>query len=595
MGKRRAGLTLALVMALWGSGVVWAAGTGETSAETMTVLEETDRRIEQVYMNLPEVYVYGSGFTMEEVRQGEGYLAAERLELVDQSVFSESGEGICYYVLLDISGSMPNRYFRSVKTGIQNLQDSLRPQDRLVLCTFGEDVFLAADGNQDSGQMMEALASIENRDQKTLLFEGIDRVAALTEQKDVSAYRRKVLAVISDGEDIAVGKKMAQEAQATLREKGIPAYAFCIRDTASANINTFGEFARMSGGDIVTFLPEEGEHLLTDLAAELQDDLCIRYQADTNVVSNKEEQFILKFQDGTTQTRPVMNSRWIPDLTAPVLKAAEAVGEQQIRLTFSEPLSGLEMSANYHLMFDEKPVGITGVSYDKNDKLAVNLSLAEPVQNGEYMLACSNITDLSMEKNALAGTMSVAISNAPEQKETPKEVLKEDYSGLLFLIFAAVVILIIILIVLMNKKKKDTDQTDQDTLDAGETAAADAYQEEPLTMDGSGFRQHIAMASPRGMQLQVHLVKNGMYPKDTVWEIGSSLIVGRSSICDVAVDDSEMSRQHFCLEADHGNIYITDLGSTNGTMVNGIRIYERRRLEPGTVVGAGSMKITIRW
>ena len=43
---------------------------------------------------------------------------------------------------------------------------------------------------------------------------------------------------------MAVGETMAQEALDELKEKGIPVYAACIRDTALDHINSFGEFAR---------------------------------------------------------------------------------------------------------------------------------------------------------------------------------------------------------------------------------------------------------------------------------------------------------------------------------------------------------------
>jgi pSer/pThr/pTyr-binding forkhead associated (FHA) protein len=37
-------------------------------------------------------------------------------------------------------------------------------------------------------------------------------------------------------------------------------------------------------------------------------------------------------------------------------------------------------------------------------------------------------------------------------------------------------------------------------------------------------------------------------------------------------DNSAISRQHAVIEAKEGRMYITDLGSTNGTFLNGVRI-----------------------
>jgi hypothetical protein len=58
------------------------------------------------------------------------------------------------------------------------------------------------------------------------------------------------------------------------------------------------------------------------------------------------------------------------------------------------------------------------------------------------------------------------------------------------------------------------------------------------------------------------------------------LRIGRSPDCDLVLRDSRVSRQHARLHARDGLIVLTDLGSTNGTRVNGQRVRE-------VVLGAG--------
>jgi len=554
-------LGIALAIALGSVGTA-AAETGEPQP---AVIEAQEERIEQVSANLPQVRVYGSGFSAGEVQEAQAYLSQEKLELVQAGPFSESGEGVCYYVLLDISGSIPGSYFQKIKEGIQNLQDQLGENDRLVLCAFGEQVVLAADGSQTAEELARILEQLDNRDQKTLLFEGIDRVASLADQAKKEGRFRTVLAVISDGEDIAVGQKRAQEAQEKLKEKGLPVYAFCIRDTASVNINTFGEFARTSGGRLVVFLPEEGSGILCDLAASLADDLYLEYRAATNVVTNKEELFNLKFADERVLSRPVYNNRWIPDSQPPRLLSAEAAGTRQIRLVFSEPMRGVETTANFHLSLDGEPVTVTGVSCDKKTSSVVTLSLEEPVQNAVYMLDCSGITDDSMEKNPPAGELELSIANAPEPVQGTEEAREPgggqetDIVGILFLIFAVLLALVIVLVAKGRKKKAKPPETEA------------------------------------GRKLDVWVCGRDGGTRKSVWYLANSLVVGRSSTCDIHLDDPEMSRQHFCLEAEDDTIYVTDLGSTNGTDVNGVRLMGKQRLDPGAVIEAGSVKITVRW
>lgn len=601
MGKRRKLIGLGLMLAMLCSSPAMAdLDPAEETQQSATQAQQVqpappqgaqssmnldgEQRIEQVYLNLPEVFVYGEGFSTDEVAAGEGYLSQDKLEFVRAVPFHEMGEGITYYVLLDISGSIPKTYFASIKEGILNLQNSLGEKDRLILCTFGEEVNLAADGNQTAQDMEAILAQLSNRDQETLLFEGIDRVAALTEQTR-GICRRQVLLVISDGEDFAVGKKMSQEALSTLKDKGLPAYALCIQDTAKENINSFGEFARTSGGQLVTFKADEGAAVLTNLSAKLWQDLCVEYRAASNVVSNKEENFSFQFADDRVLSRAVMNVHWIPDNEAPYLISGEAIGRQQIRLVFSEPMTGLAGAANYAVTLDGREVGVTGVAYDKEDETKITLTLAEAVENGTYKITGANLTDASMEKNPLEGSLLVEITGVE-----PEEVIDADegpnYMGIIFLLLLAVVILIIVIAV-VSKKKKEKALPEQES--GGENGNS------VVNLQDTGFNSHIVMNSGAKRMLSVVVSAKGKTPQTTTWELGSSLIVGRASICDIVVDDLELSRQHFCLESDNGNVFITDLGSTNGTSVNGIGIAGKRRLNPGDMVEAGSMKFTIRW
>ncbi len=65
---------------------------------------------------------------------------------------------------------------------------------------------------------------------------------------------------------------------------------------------------------------------------------------------------------------------------------------------------------------------------------------------------------------------------------------------------------------------------------------------------------------------------------------GSRLVLGRSPDCDVVLASDSVSRQHAELVA-HGETWsVRDLGSRNGTGVNGARITGERALQPGDVV-----------
>jgi hypothetical protein len=66
------------------------------------------------------------------------------------------------------------------------------------------------------------------------------------------------------------------------------------------------------------------------------------------------------------------------------------------------------------------------------------------------------------------------------------------------------------------------------------------------------------------------------------------LRVGRAADNDLAVDGDEYASTHHArFEPRRDGVYVEDVGSTNGTFVNGIRLTRERRLAPGDVVRIG--------
>jgi hypothetical protein len=66
------------------------------------------------------------------------------------------------------------------------------------------------------------------------------------------------------------------------------------------------------------------------------------------------------------------------------------------------------------------------------------------------------------------------------------------------------------------------------------------------------------------------------------------LTVGRAVNNDVSMPDDEYaSGRHARFEPRRDGIYVEDIGSTNGTFVNGIRLTRERKLTPGDVVRVG--------
>ena len=71
------------------------------------------------------------------------------------------------------------------------------------------------------------------------------------------------------------------------------------------------------------------------------------------------------------------------------------------------------------------------------------------------------------------------------------------------------------------------------------------------------------------------------------FEIGQELAIGRSATCEVRLpDDGKVSRRHARLFARSGLTFVSDLGSRNGTLLNGVPV-EEERLRHGDQISVG--------
>ena len=83
------------------------------------------------------------------------------------------------------------------------------------------------------------------------------------------------------------------------------------------------------------------------------------------------------------------------------------------------------------------------------------------------------------------------------------------------------------------------------------------------------------------------VMRTGPEP-DRVYELKLGIIsIGRDSSNDITINDSEISRKHARLTAQAGGYILEDLGSTNGTFVNGQRLMGPHLLRVGELILLG--------
>jgi hypothetical protein len=91
---------------------------------------------------------------------------------------------------------------------------------------------------------------------------------------------------------------------------------------------------------------------------------------------------------------------------------------------------------------------------------------------------------------------------------------------------------------------------------------------------------------PAAAQLRI---RRGPLPGQSFPLAGENTYIGRDLSNEVVIDDPEVSRRHACITRGPGGYSIKDMGSTNGTFVNGIRIADSQALRDGDIVGLGQI------
>lgn len=79
-------------------------------------------------------------------------------------------------------------------------------------------------------------------------------------------------------------------------------------------------------------------------------------------------------------------------------------------------------------------------------------------------------------------------------------------------------------------------------------------------------------------------IRRGQAPVANVNLVGRRVVIGRSPDCDVVLNNTSVSRQHAEMLYDGAAWSVRDLGSRNGTGVNGVRVAGERALQPGDML-----------
>ena len=93
-------------------------------------------------------------------------------------------------------------------------------------------------------------------------------------------------------------------------------------------------------------------------------------------------------------------------------------------------------------------------------------------------------------------------------------------------------------------------------------------------------------------EVKLAIVEGGEAGRE--FPLTGTVLIGRDPAADVVVADSEASGRHASFVLVDGGVVVEDLGSTNGTFVNGRLVSGSQRLAAGDRVQLGNTVLEVR-
>lgn len=401
-------------------------------------------------------------------------IAQRSLKVESVTPFSQSGEGVAYLFLVDVSKSIARAQFNQMRTEVDSWIESLTPNDRMAIVTFGEQDRQLVDFTSDKNALHGALRIVGPTDKLTKLYLALRNAIDVRQRTDPDLPSRRVIVILSDGKDEGSGFT-ADDVGRIFEQSPIPIYAIGFSTLPSSQKNTYLEalnrVAALSGGLYI-----EGSSLPA------------AYQA----------------------VRQAIQRVFLVRLECP---GCQLSGQSQ----------PLEMT-------------YTNGGTSRTDRLAVSLSVP------------------AKAKERISWKLALAIALA-----------------------VGVVITIPIVIKIMRP----------------EPAPAPAP---PPTPPVPTPPQVVIVTPPAGRSIELTVLSGNERGRVDKVNLSSKIVVGRDKKCDVSYpDDPEMSAKHLELSRVGEHVEVHDLGSTNGTLLNGAQLVTQQRIEDGDWIRAGLTEVRINF
>lgn len=588
------------------------------SATALAAGKWTELSAEQYVAVMPylDVYLYPTDKDGNTV-YGMDLSNTEITAVLDQEILAIDGFagakefGTAYIFVLDIEQEADNYHVvEALKRGLQTFVSRLGQNDRMVLITYGDDVYKVLDGDEDAAEASKRIAGIRQTTEGSLFYEAMNQALEIA-ASDHELPDRKLIIPIESGASLSESDVQRDQLIQAVIDSGFPIYAIST-GTQESSKKSMLLLTDAVGGKTYYVSYLDAEATLDDLHTYFDSCYVLSLRTATNFVEPVNRRLNLDMSNGSVKKSLSMQLRinyWISDTSAPAVLAATAMGDSALAVQFSENVTGADSAASFTLTHSGmgKQFRISGAEYDPKSAVAV-LKLEEKLVRGEYSLAVSGVCDFSMEANPIVCGEDEPFCFTLEDESLAKPSFYVDFAsfgltawlviGLILLLVAGAVIFII---VYSKRRKEEKNRLEEEKKWRDEQERRQQEEIDRRKKEEQERRQQSGMNGQRfvadrinSLPVTITVVQENGIKRSIDAVVGEKFVIGRDAgSCELAIEDRLLSRQHLRLSFRNGCLLVADLGSTNKTYLNGVVIGAERQLQPNDVILAGKSRIFV--
>lgn len=415
-------------------------------------------------------------------------------------------DGIALVIALDVSASLGEGNFSSMKNALASLLSKLPAKSQVALMAIGNEAKRVHEFTKNPSEIITAVGTLQPDAQETALYESVISAQEMAARADPALPLRRAVLVITDGIDDSRRGFGREEALQKISVGDVPLLAIAVSGKSPSAvqrdaIKTLAQIARASGGGFQQVNASGAKAAVDELVMQAFKVGMLTLDCATCPRDGSVRRLQISFQQG--------NLRAVDSRDVRLLTIAPAV-------TASDP---------------ERPVS--------------------------------------------TGTDTQAGANADTKKKTQTWIWA-----------AGALVLALLVAAVFAFRKRQPPPISVDPIDE-----IDEHEYPDAGQNGDDWGSTVKVPeTAHGKTLTLDVAGTG---KVSV-SLGKDIVIGRGKSADVQLSsDIEASTKHACLHEVKGIVVISDLGSTNGTFLNGTKIIKPEPVSDRDCILIGRTEIRV--